>query len=198
MRRKIFIILLILLVTIVYLIINSFKFNNVDISMFPMIETKMPTQLTCDWYDNNNVEWDYQEQEREEFLYLGSSESDSKVAQWIHKEDGALISLTIVNYKSPIIAYLYYRLQDPYKLNKDSFSNVGDSNLVGFPSWENKFSSEDTVQCAAGDDKYCNGWFYRARYSQYFLYIDYHGPDCIQSFENITKSINEQFIKFLR
>src|SRR5690606_14575178 len=163
-----------------------------------MEETNMPTELVCDWYDDNNIEWEYQEQGHEEFLYLGSNVSDSKIVQWIDKKDFAVINLTIVNYKSPIIAYLYYRLQNPKNLYRYSYENfINQTNIALQQSWDNGVSNEDSMQCGLGDEEYCHGLFYRARYGQYFLYIRYQGPDCEKSFTSIVKSINERFIEFI-
>lgn len=192
------IISLISLITFIYLINWLLSLKQLEISSLQMEGALLPAELKCDWYDINDINWNYGKQYQEEFIYMGYAASDGETFQWTDEKNGIVVNVVIVNYKSPIIAYLYYRLQDPYRLYKDSFSNAKNSNLYEFPLWKNTFSSEDTVQCAAGDTTYCNGWFYRARYSQYFLYIRYHGPDCIESFEHITKSINEQFIKFLR
>lgn len=199
MKRKLFIITLILLVPTVYLISNLFKFNDIDVSMLLMEETNMPTELTCDWYDDKNIEWEYQEQAHEEFLYLGSNVSDSKAAQWIAKKDFTVINLTIVNYKSPIIAYLYYHLQNPKNLYKYSYENfINQTEIELQRNWDNELSNEDSMQCGLGDEEYCHGLFYRARYGQYFLYIRYQGPDCEKSFTNIVKAINKKFIEFIQ
>lgn len=188
-----------LLFTLVYLNKSSYKFKEIDVSTLAMEKTDMPNRLACDWYDSTNI-WDYEERYLEEYLYLGKSESDSKSFQWIEDNNGIVVNIVIVNYQYPIIASLYYYIQNPAFLYNDSYENFIDSRPAEVipRNWKNEFSDQDSMQCGSRDTEYCHGLFYRARYGQYFIYIRDHGPDCVNSFEQNVKSINEQFIEFLK
>jgi hypothetical protein len=174
--------------------------KRIDVSVLKMEKAILPEKFECSWYSLNNVKWNYKNQYNEEYLYMGMTKTDGKIMHWIDDVNGGVVNAVIVNYEYPIIAKIYYFLQNPKWLYKDSFENFISSKPVNLNNWKwnNKFANEESVQCGLGSQEHCNGWFYRARYAQYFLYIRYQGPDCVESFEGIVKSINEQFIAFLK
>ncbi len=173
--------------------------KSIDISALEMEKTQLPEKLECNWYSVNNAKWDYREQYSEEFLYMGATKDDRKSIQWVSESDNGVINVTIVNYGYPIIAKMYYSLQNPQRLYGDSYENFINSTPVNLDSWiwKNTFADQESVQCGLGDQEHCSGWFYRARYAQYFLYIRYQGPDCSETFENIVKAINKQLVSYL-
>ena len=92
-------------------------------------------------------------------------------------------------------------LLDPAQRQKEFYVNFSEKrdNIIP-PSWDwiNTDANEASVQCGIGTEEKCFVWFYRARYDQYYVYVEYVGPVCYLFFEELAISINEQFLSNLQ
>jgi len=60
--------------------------------------------------------------------------------------------------------------------------------------WVNKDANDEAVRCGGGTQDRCTGWFYLARYGQYYLWINFFQDTNYQTFEEIVKIINDQVV----
>ncbi len=174
----------------------SLKIDDID-----MMETIIPSEFSCDQYEAE-LNWTYHEVTNERWLeyYVADSNKETRAFQWVDETEGGVIHLAIVDFKVPAIAMMNYFLLDPAGRKKEFYENF--QNKTKFvPTneiWINDFVDQDIVQCGTGTEEKCYGWFYRARYGQYYLYIEDSGPTCYSHFEQVVKAINTEFVKNLQ
>lgn len=204
-KRNILLILFLILVFVSFvicLVINKSVFRkDIEISTLDMSGTALPSQLVCNG-QSYTASWTYEIPNQETYLNYQLLEiiPDARAFQWIGNKDEGTIYLAIADYQTPLNAKLHYILLDPVKVYSDDYENFIYRSSKMTPNdwvWNNKFANEETIQCGLGNQEKCYGWFYTARYSQYFLSIMYYGPICSNGFESIVTAINDQFVKYL-
>lgn len=197
--------LLIALLTITALSLFTFvQFNgqklDIDSNRIDMSNVEIPKEFSCDWYDAT-LEWEYIEVLDEGWLeYYTANSSDSvRAFQWSEELEGGVIHLAIVDYKYPIIATTNYLLLDPAGRKKEHYPNFenGIELVLTNRTWVNSIADQEAFQCGNGTEDKCYGWFYRARYGQYYLQIEEYGPTCYQYFEQVVGAINNIFFESL-
>jgi hypothetical protein len=195
--------LLFLLLAVVVLVFQQFLTANkkIDIGNLDMSLTNLPGEFNCDWHESD-VSWDYFTIDEEQWIsdYVPNPNVDIKAFQWIDEKDGGVIHLAIVDYKIPLNAHLHYYLLDPSQRKKEYFENFSNNKQNIVPpgwTWVNQKANRESVQCGAGSENKCYGWFYRAQYGQYYLYIHDNGPACMNFFEQVVIEINKEFSQHL-
>ena len=93
-----------------------------------------------------------------------------------------------------------YILDDPKDRLRDVYWNFEyePENIVPEDwGWINENANEEAVLCGDGTQDKCTGWFYRARYGQYYILIHFYRDIHYEVFEEIVKSITNQFVRNL-
>jgi hypothetical protein len=197
-NRKVFVtILFIFVCSIVFLTQTKIDKLDVNDSKLNIGRVEIPKEFSCDWYETT-FDWDYHEVLNERWFeyYVANSNDDIKAFQWSDEHEGAVIHLAIVDYKYPITATNNYFLLDTAARKKQNYPNNENKNKLVLTNrtWINRVANQETFQCGTGTEEKCYGWFYRARYGQYYLQIEASGPTCYQYFEQVVAAINNQFI----
>lgn len=170
-----------------------------------MSQAKIPTT----WYDPQSGEkmqadWEYV-LETGEYWYSDYPtgplskfpQEDVKVFHWIDNCHGTVFEVGVIDYKLPIIAKLFFLLNNPkgrLKKIEWNFSYDKENIVPKHWDWNSKDADQDVVLCGDGTEENCFGWFYQARYGQYYLLINFWQNLNYQDFEKIAKAINDQFI----
>jgi hypothetical protein len=179
-----------------------------DLSKMNLQNVQLPTKLGCGWCKTErNVDWVYEEitdhyqRDRLSPIFIGSyDDTDAKLAYWIDENHGYVIQLILVNYENPINGRIHFSVNDPVGRLRKTNTNFqyNKSNIV--PSdwdWVNKDADDEAVRCGGGTQDRCNGWFYLARYGQYYVWIKFFQDTNYQTFEEIVKIINDQVVLYL-
>jgi hypothetical protein len=172
-----------------------------NFSLPDMSQISLPDQFVCKGNISYMKGWVYSVNNQPTWLnnYVKDSGFENISIQWMNNE--GLIELVLVNYKHPTMAKIYYELLNPERIYRDEYQNFISSSPNINPKnwkWKNKVADEESVQCGTGSEENCYKWFYRARYSEYYLYVTLDGPICSEAFEIVVKSVNEQLITYLK
>ena len=187
--------------SIVFLVRTNIYKLDINSGKLNIDRLKIPKRFSCDWYDTT-FDWDYHEILDERWLeyYVVNSNNDIKAFQWSDEREGAVIHLAIVDYKKPLVATYNYFILDPAGRKKEYYSNFENRTKLVLTNrtWVNRVANQETILCGTGTEEKCYGWFYRARYGQYYLQIEMNGPACYQYFEQVVATINNQFIDSIK
>jgi hypothetical protein len=211
-RLKILIILLVVISAciIVFTIIQFLDLRSKKIvSDLDMSQASIPTSWDCAWCDKRIVvHWKYQIETAEGWYsnypvspFSKNPRNDITVSHWIDQENGYVIELAIIDYKYPFIAQIYFYLNDPKDRLRKVFWNFTYSpqNIVPVDwNFTNNEADQYLVRCGDGTQDHCFGWFYQARYGQYYLLIHFYQDLSYKAFQDIVIAINEQFIQTIR
>jgi len=207
--RKAFVIVVVLslMCIIVFALVQAQETRlTLDISSLSLNQAKIPERWKCYRCEGEIItDWDYRELESNNninsiLLDNSSKYNDGKTFQWIDKENGYIIDTAIIDYKIPVVAQINFLLNDPKGRLKKVFWNYtyAKENIVP-PNWDwnNHKADEVAVRCGDGTQEQCTGWFYQARYGQYYLIIYFRQNLDYRTFAEIAIAINETFLSHL-
>ena len=201
------VILILLLITTVFVVITE-RLPDHDLSKMNLQNVQLPTKWECDWCETErNADWVYEEiidvyqQNGLSPIFIGShDDTDAKLAYWIDKNNGYAIQIILVNYENPINGRIHFSVNDPVGILRKTNPNFqyDKSNIVP-GDWDlvNKDADDEAVRCGGGTQDRCTGWFYFARYGQYYVWIRFLQDINYQTFEEIVKAINDQVVPYL-
>lgn len=174
----------------------------INLQDLDMSQTSIPTRWLCNWCESERIaEWSYVDEDNPELYWDRSTRvplTDLKVIHWIDNNHGYVIQLTIIDYKYPYSASWNFDMNDPVGVYQNTFWNFtyAPENIVPPDwSWENKNADEDLVRCGDGTQERCTGWFYQARYGQYYLLVYFYQDLSYETFQEIVIAINESFLQ---
>lgn len=188
---------LVLLIIAVCLINNYLLLSNENIDMSTV---DMPQSWRCSWANqDNSLQWKFYEVENNQWHYINEWKSLSQIHafQWVDDSDnGSVIHSAIAYYNIALAAKYQYVFLDPSRRLRRYYENFGERN-GGLVEFHDTRMDEDAMQCGSGTEDKCYGWFYRARYNNYNIYIHDSGPLCFESFSEITSSFNTKFLELI-
>lgn len=212
LNKKILLLLcIIFLILLIFLCEQYFSLRpQIIVSYLDMNKTVIPTIHNCSTCGGSGSigDWKYtvgtsinDNSDYPTGPFSSAPKNDVQIYYWVDGSNNYMIELGIVDYKLPIIAKEYYFLNDPRGRLKNIYWNFlySKQNIIP-PSWdwENNSADEDVALCGDGTEDYCTGWFYQARYGQYYLLIHYFQGLDYKSFEQVVQAINDQFIAELQ
>lgn len=165
----------------------------------------LPGEWLCTWCDEEETvvpDWEFAEAEDwvyEDYDRYASSANPNDtmfVGIWQDSNSGGWIETVIADYKLPIRADLAYYLHDPPKIYwKSNWNFVYEKENIVPSDWDfiNLAADEEAILCGGGDETRCGGWYYHARYKQYYLFIWYPLELDSGTFERIVEAVTEHF-----
>ncbi len=211
MKNRKVIILALLSILILFLIFSQILTmeKRIDLEAINLQDTNLPTMWTCDWCKDKkdvHLDWEYNDALNDWGVYYEpvsfSTTSDTKLRQfsWFDKNTSNRVIVIVVDYSCPLLAKLNYSLNDPRGVFQRDFWNfIYDKENMHPSKWvfQNPEADKDTVLCGSGSENNCEGWFYTARYGQYYILVHSYMMMNGQVFENIVKVITDKFEKYL-
>jgi len=197
-KQRLRTILYVIILAITILVIRQVLLlrQKIELSDIDFQEELQGIRYSCNGKSVNlNLSYEKVENERWYEIYVSNPDVDIAAFQWVDDEFGAVTHLAIVDYKLPINAWLHYSLLDPSKRYKKLYSgmilNIEDTSENETWSWVNEEVDQESIQLSNF------GWWYRARYGQYYLYIEDVGKGCSSYFQEILNRLNGKFVTYL-
>jgi hypothetical protein len=205
MKKAIRILILILLGgLIVALLVEVHEMKpKINVTSLSLIHATIPDRWQCISCGGEVVaDWDYEEMSSEEYLDsllrpVSANLHNGKIFHWLDRNNGYVVEATIVDYKVPAVAQMYFYLNDPKgRLRKEfwNFSYAPEDIVPTSWDWNNNEADQFAVRCGDGNQDECTGWFYQARYGQYYTLIYFYQELDYRTFSEVARAINENFI----
>ena len=180
--------LLIGCILITYLVFSFFsilaeKRKEIDLENLTFEYTVLPLSLKCsdcNEGDHYILDWIYTTDTDIWSIYyaapafIDNNELRIKEIIWEDKASSNVIVTLIIDYQSPVIARIYFFLNDPKGKYQGEYWNFQYAKEDIIPKdWDfvNGKADEEVVRCGDSSKNSCGGWFYQARYGQYYILI---------------------------
>jgi hypothetical protein len=180
---------------ILIVLIKNRQHTKVDVSLLDMSETILPTQFICKEKTVRLGEWIYGPNSMLKLPNDYAKRSGRRFLSGIWSNDEGVIEFLLIDFEYSVTAKFNYEVLNPTRIYGEDYNFTHSD--VKYWEWVNTLADEESVQCGSGDKNRCQKWFYRARYSSYYLYITLDGPICGQAFEEVVKAITDQFSIYL-
>jgi hypothetical protein len=168
----------------------------IDVSLLDMSKTILPTEFICKEKTVHTEKWVYEPGRTVMLPNDYAKRSGYKFQSVLWSNDEGVIEFLLVDFENSATAKINYELLNPARIYNEYYNFT--SSDVKYWEWENGLANEESTQCGSGNEIRCQEWFYRARYSSYYLYITLDGPICSQAFEEVVKAITSQFSAYLQ
>jgi hypothetical protein len=179
--------------------------DSIIIEKISFQDVELPSSLHCSWCNGKQqlmVEWNYREhgagwsKNYTTPAFIKNSEINVIEHFWEDKKKSNIIIVLLIDYKSPIIAKINYMWDDPKNIYKNIFWNFEyDQAKIIPPQWTfvNQNADDEAVRCGNGSGTICEGWFYHARYGQYYILIHSYLKMDMEDFEIIVDLLTIEF-----
>ena len=168
----------------------------VDVSLLDMSKTILPTEFICKEKTVRTEKWVYEPGRTAMLPNDYAKRSGYKFQSVLWSNDEGFVEFLLIDFEYSTTAKFNYEILNPGRIYGEDYDFARSD--VKYWEWENRLADEESVQCGFGDKNSCQHWFYRARYSSYYLYITLPGPICSQAFEEVVKAITSQFSAYLQ
>ncbi len=187
-----------IIITISLLVIRQVQLyrQEIELSEIEFQDELYGIRYTCNGKSELlNLSYERVENDRRYEDYVGNPNVEIVAFQWVDDEFGAVMHLVIVDYKLPINAWINYSLLDPAHRYKEHYfgkiMDIEETQENETWSWVNEEADKDSIQISN------HVWWYRARYGQYYLYIEDVGKPCSIYFQEILKRLNGKFVTYI-
>jgi hypothetical protein len=158
--------------------------NKIDYDPNDLLTTdpNLPTHWTSGEQNVKNVNWNVQDSTSNSQMF-GPVKIDSVTRKWVGIEGSVYVSETITHHAFATFALFDFAFNKPeirLKYKWPNFYPICSIRSDCYPSnWINGtlFTNNRVVVCAMGNTNDCQNWFYRSRFGQYIVEINYFAPN---------------------
>lgn len=209
-RRMLLLIIIVISITsfclVRYLVLNSGLKPDISVSSIDLSGVSIPITWDCAWCEKQRLaDWRYETHVNDVYTEkdpiargMDNNKYELSLHNWIDQNHGYVIQTLIVDYEKPSMARWNYDVADPTgRFSKTCWNFTYSKDDIYPKSWSytNPASDESVAECCWGTEEMCTGWFYQARYGQYYVLINFVQDIDYRGFQEIVKAINEEFLK---